>query len=69
MQYKLIIICIFQLQCNKLFSVIEAYAPDFKLSNGEFATVCIEFTIALHVGQHVYPLTILRDVENNKICV
>ena len=48
-----------------LISLFEAYAPDLKLSNSEFAHVA-KFT--LHVGQHVYPLTVMRDVENTTSC-
>ena len=53
---------------NMLFSLFEAYAPDLKLSNSGMAVVLNEFNIGtFHVGQHVYPLNILRDTVNSTV--
>ena len=49
------------------YSLFEAYAPNLKLTYCEQANI-FQFTIALLVCQHVYPLTITRDVENTTIC-
>ena len=62
------IICILQLTLNMLLSLIEAYTPNLKLTYCELALVAKSLIIILHVCQHVYPLTITRDVENTKIC-
>jgi hypothetical protein len=54
-----------QLLFNMVYSFVEAYAPNLKLTYCEVAKI-IELTFL--VSQHVYILTVTRDVVTIIIC-